>query len=80
MPWRLCDWKDLGLQTMGMITNNMSENENSRLVVNPQVINYYVFYESDDLMSEHALSLERYHQEGRGIADYQYWVLLEADC
>jgi hypothetical protein len=30
--WRLCDWHALGLQTMGMKTNNMSEIENALLV------------------------------------------------
>jgi hypothetical protein len=32
MAWRLCDWHALGLLTMGMKTNNMSEIENSLLV------------------------------------------------
>jgi hypothetical protein len=43
-------------------------------------MNFHVFYESDGLIAKHALSLERYHQEGTGIADFQSWVLLEGEC
>jgi hypothetical protein len=43
-------------------------------------MNFHVLYESDGLIAKHALSLARYHHEGTGIADYQSWVLLEAEC
>ena len=54
-------------------------NTDQRCKLNGQVINFHVLYESDALVAKHALSLRRYHHEGTGNADYQSWVLLEAE-
>jgi len=42
-----------------------------------QTIDFSVIHEIDEQEAEHALSLNNYHKEGTGNANYQYWVLLE---
>ena len=69
-------WHEAGW-CVGRITGR---NADKRHKVNAQVMNFYVFYESDGLIGKHALSLARYHHEGTGVAEYQDWVLLEAEC
>ena len=58
MPWRLSDWHALGLQTMGMKSNNMSEIENSRLVTvrlldSLKMLQQLDLEESQDLVKAH---------------------------
>ena len=58
LPWRLCDWHALGLQTMGMKSNNMSEIENNLLVtvrlMDPlRMLHHLVLKASQDLVKAH---------------------------
>ena len=64
MAWRLCDWHALGLQTMGMKTNNMSEIENSLLVharlLDPlKMLQHLVAKASKDLAKAHLSCAEQ---------------------
>ncbi len=58
LPWRLCDWHALGLQTMGMKSNKMSEIENNLLVtvrlMDPlRMLHHLVLKASQDLVKAH---------------------------
>ena len=41
--------------------------------VNKQAMNFFVYYEVDEEVAQHALSLNNYHMEDNGEAEYHHW-------
>ena len=68
-------WHVFGWCVGQIVRRNMDH----RSKLHRQLVNFHVLYESDHLVTKYALSLCRYHYEGTGNADYQSWVLLEAE-
>ena len=45
--------------------------------VRNKTMDFSAFHEIGEQEADYALSVNNYHNEGTGNADYQYWVLLE---